>query len=164
MSRKYGCTIDFNARIAIDCLEDLKIGQRVYIGAYTIIRVKNQSGMRKSALAIGEDTYIGELNNIRAGGGTIKIGKKCLISQQVSIIASNHGIGKEMCIMDQPWGLEKNFIEINDDVWVGCGSVILPGVRIGAGAVISAGSMISKDVPGCAIVAGNPMKILRFRE
>lgn len=77
LSRKYGCIIDCDARIAIDYLEDVKIGKRVYIGAYTIIRVGNEPGMRNSSLVIGENTYIGELNNIRAGGGTIKIGKKC---------------------------------------------------------------------------------------
>lgn len=60
--------------------------------------------------------------------------------------------------------MENNFIDIGDDVWIGCGSVILPGVKIGTGAVIAAGSVVNKDVPEYAIVAGNPMKILRFRE
>lgn len=98
-----------------------------------------------------------------AGGGKIKIGDKCLISQQVSIIAANHSIAKDIFIYDQPWSEKKNYIIIEDDVWIGSGSQILPGVRVGNGAIVAAGSGVTKDVPNYAIVAGNPAKVIKFR-
>ena len=167
ISSRFGCTIDAEARIAIDNIEDIKIGRGVYIGAFTLVRVGDEpssAGLCCSGLEIGEETYIGELNNIRAGGGTIRIGRKCQISQQVSIIASNHSVKKGVYIKDQPSSPEKTSVEIGDDVWIGCGAQILPGVRIGDGAVIGAGSLVNKDVPEGAIVGGNPARILSFRE
>ena len=56
-----------------------------------------------------------------------------------------------------------NFIIINYDVWIGASSVILPDITIGKGAVIAAGSIVTKDVQENSIVAGNPAKLLRYR-
>lgn len=165
ISNRFHCTIDFHARIALDSLDNVRIGRGVYIGAYTIVRVADNlsGGNNRGFLEIGENTYIGELNNIRAGGGTIKIGRNCLISQQVSIIATNHGIGKGIPIADQCWDYEKKDVQIGDDVWIGCGAQILPGVRIGTGAVIGAGAVVNKNVPENAVVGGNPARVLKFR-
>ena len=55
-------------------------------------------------------------------------------------------------------------ISIGNDVWIGSHSVILPGITIKDGAVIAAGSIVTKDVPSNAIVAGNPATIIRYRE
>jgi len=57
----------------------------------------------------------------------------------------------------------KGSIIIENEVWIGTGSIILSGVRIGKGAIIAAGSVISSDVPAYAIVAGNPAKIIKYR-
>lgn len=57
----------------------------------------------------------------------------------------------------------KGSIVIKDDVWVGANSLILSGVTIGQGAVVAAGSVVTKDVPPYAIVGGNPAKIIRYR-
>jgi len=54
-------------------------------------------------------------------------------------------------------------ILIGDDVWIGYGSVILSGCKIGQGAIVAAGSIVTKDVPPYAIVGGNPAKIIRYR-
>jgi acetyltransferase-like isoleucine patch superfamily enzyme len=162
LSRRFNCTIDASAKIRIDRPEGLKIGSGVYIGSFTVIRVGGTSEA-SSMLEIGESTYIGELNNIRAGGGFIKIGKKCLISQQVSIIATNHGFARDVYIADQPWSTKKNVI-IGDDVWIGCGVQIMPGVEIGSGAIVGAGSLVNKDIPPNAIVGGVPAEVLKFRE
>ena len=55
------------------------------------------------------------------------------------------------------------FKVIEDDVWIGSNSVILSGVKIGRGAVIGAGSIVTKNVPKYAIVAGNPAKVIKMR-
>lgn len=52
---------------------------------------------------------------------------------------------------------------VGNDVWIGDGAVIMPGVRIGHGAVVAAYSVVTKDVPPYAIVGGNPARVIRFR-
>ena len=55
-------------------------------------------------------------------------------------------------------------VTINDNVWVGAKATIIPGVTIGEGAVIAMGAVVTKDVPPCAVVGGNPAKILKYRD
>ena len=55
----------------------------------------------------------------------------------------------------------KNII-IEDDVWIGFNCIILKGVRIGKGAIIGAGTIITKDVPSHAVIVGNPAKIIKY--
>lgn len=57
----------------------------------------------------------------------------------------------------------KGPIVIEDDVWIGFGCLILSGVKIGKGAIIGAGSVITKDIPPYAIVCGNPAKVIKYR-
>jgi acetyltransferase-like isoleucine patch superfamily enzyme len=54
-------------------------------------------------------------------------------------------------------------ITIEDDVWIGFGAVVLDGVHIGSGAVIGAGSVVTRDVPAQAVVAGSPARVLKYR-
>ena len=143
------------------------IGKEVYIGAFSIVIVLDDdvspNAYKDSFLSIGANSYIGEGNNIRAAGGQIRIGSNSFISQNVSIVASNHNIKKDVPIAYQGWSKSNNYVIINDDVWIGANSVILPGVTIGIGAVVAAGSIVTKDVPEYSIVAGNPAKVIKFR-
>lgn len=147
--------------------ESIQISNKVYIGAFSIIVVLDDTSpeaFNNSQLSIGTATYIGEGNNIRAAGGKIVIGDNCLISQYVTIVASNHNIQKDKPIIEQGWSKDKNYVVINDDVWIGAGSIILPGICIGKGAVIAAGSVVTKDVVEYSIVAGNPAKFIKLRD
>lgn len=135
------------------------------MGDYTLLAAKNENrDIQDSRLYIGANTFIGEFNNIRATGGTIKIGSHCNISQHCSLIATNHKTAKDINISDQQWDQKKKGIEIGNDVWTGANSVILPGVHIGDGAVIGAGSIVTKDIPKNAIAVGNPAKVIKFRQ
>jgi acetyltransferase-like isoleucine patch superfamily enzyme len=156
--------LDSKNSFLIKNLDDVDISKNVVIGAFNVICVLDQfeNNAENSKLKIGEGTYIGESNNIRAAGGSIYIGNNCLISQQVSIIATDHGIRKEQLIKSQIW-VKKGDIVIGDDVWIGCSSQILSGVTIGTGAVIAAGSLVNKDVEPYTIVAGIPAKFVKFR-
>lgn len=58
---------------------------------------------------------------------------------------------------------EGYFNKIGNDVWIGCNAIILPGVEIGNGAVIAAGSIVNKSIPPYAIVGGNPAKFIKWR-
>lgn len=64
---------------------------------------------------------------------------------------------------DENDAISKGKIEIGDDVWIGYGSTILSGVKIGQGAIVAAGSVVVKDVPEYSIVGGVPAKILKYR-
>lgn len=63
---------------------------------------------------------------------------------------------------DRRRGLESGApLTIGDDVWIGGRAVILPGVRIGSGAVIGAASVVTRDIPGGCFAAGNPCRVIR---
>ena len=151
-------------KIRCDHIKDIFIGRCVRINDYTTIFCVSQDKNRTdSKLFIGEGTYIGEYNNIRASGGIIRIGNNCSISQHISMIASNHGIALGKNISSQKWDESKAGITIEDDVWIGANCVILPGVHIHSGAVIGAGSVVTKDIPVNAIAVGNPARVIKFR-
>lgn len=157
-------TIATNTKICYDRIDDVIIGSGVRINDYTTIFCMSQyKNNYNSKLVIGDGTYIGEFQNIRASGGVIIIGKNCSISQHISMIASNHSIALGQDINKQKWDTVKTGIIIDDDVWIGANSVILPGVHIHKGAVIGAGTVVTKDIPENAIVVGNPAKIIKYR-
>lgn len=60
-------------------------------------------------------------------------------------------------------GMGKGNIVVGDDVWIGCGAIFLSGVTIGQGAVIGAGTVVTKDVPPYAIVGGVPASVIKYR-
>jgi UDP-3-O-[3-hydroxymyristoyl] glucosamine N-acyltransferase len=165
LSAKFNCRIDGTAQIFYDRIGDITLAANVNIGAHTVIHCTNEDSERPyaSRLVVGEATYIGEMNNIRLGGALIQIGKKCLISQHVSIIGSNHSIDRSRCIIDQPWDHSRLNVVIGDDVWIGCGVQVMPGVTIGDGAIVAAGAVVTKDVEAYTVVAGIPARFVKDR-
>lgn len=108
----------------------------------------------------------------RIGPGT-KIGRYCSIAPTAYILRRNHGLS---AISMHPYLYSESlpfpvkatidYLEciVEDDVWLGHGSIVLPSVcRIGRGAVVAAGAVVTKDVPAYAIVAGNPARVVRSR-
>lgn len=91
----------------------------------------------------------------------VEIGAHCLFGPRCVIVDHNHGILPNRRIDEQPCVAKP--IRIGDDVWMGTGAVVLPGVSIGAGAVVGAQAVVTRDVPPMAVVAGNPARILRKR-
>lgn len=94
----------------------------------------------------------------------VEIGNKVLIADHVALLnAHEHRfdvVGR--AIWDSGLG-EKGTIIIEDDVWMGHGVIVLGPVRVRRGAVVSAGAVVTKDVPPYAVVAGVPARILKFR-
>ena len=152
----------YTTTINIEEINQLRIGKYSSICKNTVISVATMD--IPSSIEIGDATYIGENNNLRAADGVIEIGNHCCISQGVTIVTSNHCIKRDELISTQKWTSRLGCIKINDDVWIGANSVILPDVTIGKGAVIGAGSIVTKDVPEYAIMAGNPAKVIKYRE
>jgi carbonic anhydrase/acetyltransferase-like protein (isoleucine patch superfamily) len=160
------CRIDPRAFIRVGKSCRLNLGRNVIVGAFTILMVEQDlhaSDEEFASLDIGDSTYIGEANNLRAAGG-ISIGANCLISQGVSIISTNHATGLDLPMTAQPSRKDKKGVKIGDDVWIGTHSTILPGVTIGNGAIVAAGSVVTAPVAAYTIVAGVPARFLKVRE
>ncbi|HEX3247496.1 MAG TPA: DapH/DapD/GlmU-related protein, partial [Chloroflexota bacterium] len=152
--------------IRTDCNSQLSIGEGTSIGAFNIIDLLTDPNARSasgSRLTIGRRVAINEFNNIRVSGGSISIGDNTLISQRVSIIGTNHSLGRNAAIRDQPWNLSRATTVIEDDVWLGAHVVVLPGVRIGRGAVVGAGAIVTKDLPKYSIAVGVPACVIGKR-
>lgn len=164
--QKFDAYIHYRAILLIEDSSRFSIGKGVFIGANTcLLCMDDPKGQKNIAkLTIGEGTSIGEMNNIRAAGGEIIIGNKCIFSQYITIVAANHLIKKDSYMIDQAWDTTKNKVVIGDDVWIGSHAQIMPGVTIGNGAIIAAGATVTKDVEPYAIMVGSPAKLLRYRE
>ena len=86
-----------------------------------------------------------------------------MMGPNVSCYPRNHAFNRTDIPMNQQGFAEEKPIIIEDDVWIGANSIILGGVKIGNGAIIGAGAVVTKDVPPRAIVAGNPAKLIKYR-
>lgn len=149
-----GVRINRDAQFLDWTKERLLLGRGVAIENGTMLCWGQEDGAY-GVIDIGEGTWIGPFNNFRmAGSGHIKIGRKCFVSQFCSFIAHNHGIARNAAIQDQAHDFTKANITVGDDVWFGAGCAVMPGVEIGTGAVIGAGSVVTKSVPAYEVWAG----------
>lgn len=147
--------------------EAIQLDDGVAVGRGTILLATTEmSSLRPelSRLRVGAATAINEYCNLRACGGTIEIGAKCMLGQFVTIVASNHGTEVGQPMIDQPWAATPHSVKLGDDVWVGAGVTVLPGARIGTGAVIAAGAVVRGDIPPGEIWGGVPARFIRMRE
>lgn len=96
-------------------------------------------------------------------GGKCTIGKYVMMGPNCTIYSQNHDFSDISIPMAVQGFSEEKEVEIGDDVWIGGNVTILPGVKIGSHAVIGACSVVTKDVPEYAVVAGNPAQVKKFR-
>lgn len=133
------------------------LGEGVYVGHQTILK-----GYYKNELIVGPRTWIGQGCFLHAAGG-IRIGEVVGIGPKVSILTSVHDEpGLDQPIMRGPLVFDPVVLEDGCDI--GVGAIILPGVTVGRGAQVGAGSVVTRDVPPLAVVAGNPARVLRTRQ
>lgn len=110
------------------------------------------------ALDMGDDTSVAPYVHIWCGGRVI-IGARCMIGSHTAITSLTHDYASP-----EMWKtIEAKPVIIGDDVWIGAHAVIMPGVTVGNGAVIGAGSVVSRDVPEKAVVYGIPATIQGYR-
>lgn len=120
------------------------------------------SVFKKHSVGIGDYVFVGRNVTFSAN---VDIGNFVQIAANVAIVGGDHrfdivGIPSRFTGRD---GMKEMVTTIEDDVWIGFGSIILAGVKIGRGAIIAAGSVVTKDVPEYAIMGGVPAKLIRDR-
>lgn len=128
-----------------------------YIGKGVNLQRKTSIGY---GLSIGDYSSVGMKSVL---GETVTIGKYVMMGPEVLIYTRNHSFDDISVPMQKQGYQEERPVEIGDDVWIGARAIILPGVKIGHGAIIGAGAIVTKDVPDYAIVGGNPAKVLKYR-
>lgn len=135
-------------------------GKEVTIGKQCDITWEN--------VCVGNDVHIGSGCRLLSTRAVIRIGDHVMFGPNVTIVTGDHRIDildKPMTqIRDQEKCPENDKdVVFEGDNWVGANATILKGVTIGKGAVIAAGAIVTKDVPGYAIVGGNPAKVIKYR-
>jgi len=119
-----------------------------------------------STISVGDDVVLGRNAFLIAAKSEIVIGNKVVFGPEVVLYGGGHNIsvvGRYMLDVEEKLPTDDKGIMIEDDVWVGARAIILRGVTIGRGAVVGAGSVVTKSVPRYAIVGGNPAKVIKFR-
>ena len=147
----------------------LGLNCQLTIGNGSIMQGTIISDLDGSVISIGDNTFIGNSHIISAE--RVEIGDDVLIAWGCWIVDHNsHAISWEMRQNDvrdwyagkKDWSnVVRKAIKINNKAWIGFNSTILKGVTIGEGAIVGAGSVVTKDVPPYTIVAGNPARIIR---
>jgi len=88
----------------------------------------------------------------------VRIGNRVSIAERVTLIVTSHANFSKI----RPFTKDQHgYIEIDDDAWLGTGCIIFPDVRIGKGAVVGAGAVVTKEVPDFTVVAGVPAKPIK---
>lgn len=113
-------------------------------------------------IEIGNDTFI-NMNCTFLDSGRILIGDRCLIGPDVKIYTSSHPTQAERHWTDADGVLRiTNFtqpITVGNNVWIGGGAILCPGVEIGSNSVIAAGSVVNQSIPANVMAAGNPCRV-----
>lgn len=140
----------------------LTFGDNVTIGNSAMIRPSSYYGVEiGQGLKIGNNSSIGPFGYVGCAG-FIEIGDNVMIGPRVSLFAENHNFRDvDKSIKDQ--GVHQKGIIIEDDCWIGSGSIILDGITIGRGSVIGAGTIVSKNIPPYSIVIDRKEKIIKKR-
>jgi len=130
------------------CGHGVMIDHRVYFKYPWLIQLGNDVSINR-----GAEFYPGMVHRAR-----IQVGDRVRIAPNVRLHAAGHD-PRDSQLADR-----SATIVIEDDAWLGASAIILPGVRIGRGAVVAAGAVVNRDVPAYAIVGGVPARTLAQRE
>jgi len=134
---------------------EISLGRFVWVGAGTKVRC------HEGVVEIGAKTVIGQEVTISAYQ-RVRIGEQCVIADRAMFIDFDHVVvDPETPIRLQ--GIYKRDVVVGSNVWIGYGAQILRGVTVGDNAVIGASSVVTRDIPANAVVAGTPARVVRMR-
>lgn len=143
-------------------LETLLFGYKVITRAKRVgkgLKVTGYSSVNINTI-IGENVRI---NGLKISGyGNVKIGNYCIFAPESFIITQNHNYEGDTIPYDKTY-IYKDVI-IEDFAWIGARAMLLPGTRIGEGAIIQGGAVVHGEIPPYAIAGGNPAKVFKYRD
>jgi acetyltransferase-like isoleucine patch superfamily enzyme len=150
------CFICPGVQLEIGPRATLRIGRWAWLGHGCKVRA------HEGEVSIGAKTVIGQECTISAYQH-VSIGRECIVADRVMLIDFDHGVTEvERPIRIQ--GIYKRDVRVGHNVWIGYGACVLRGVSVGDNSVIGTSSVVTRDVPENAVVAGAPARVLRMRE
>jgi acetyltransferase-like isoleucine patch superfamily enzyme len=139
--------------------EDITLEENVSLDDGVVVLC---SGSRKSnKIVIKSGTYVNRYTIFDAHH-QMEIGHDVMIGPHCYFTDADHSYEPDRSVRSQP--MRYGTLIIEDEVWIGANSTILPNVRIGRGAIVAAGAVVKHDVPAMTMVAGIPAKIIRSRD
>ena len=160
-------TADFFAR-AYDkvIVQPIKKSMFSQCGKHVVIGRKGQFTYEN--IVVGNNVFIGQYANFMSTNAKIVIGDHVMFGPHVFVITGDHRIDIKGKYMDEVTEAEKRPSDDQDvifegDNWIGANACILKGVTVGMGAVVAAGSVVTKDVPAYSIVGGAPARLIKMR-
>lgn len=158
-----GRSVTIGDFVIIDALsrDGITLGDNVKVGSFTMIETTGVLEKLGKGFQIGKNSNLGDYNYVGAAGG-VKIGENVLIGQRVSFHSENH-LFDRLDIPIKRQGTEQKGIIVEDDCWIGAGTIILDGVVIGRGCVVAAGSVVTKSFPENSVIGGVPAKFIKHR-
>ena len=115
----------------------------------------------------GKNVRIGDNSGIGVNcrlSGKVTIGKDVMMGPSTVLYTRNHNFARTDIPMNRQGFMAEEPITIGDDVWIGAHVLIMPGVTVGQGSILAAGSIVTKDVPEYSVAGGNPAKVIRSRK
>jgi len=141
--------------------EGVRLGNNVSIHRNTIIDCTGGIRNIGEGLEIGDNVGFSQ-NCLIQVRGRVRIGNNVLFGPGVSLFSENHNFADLDSFINEQ-GETRRGVAVEDGAWIGGNAVILDGVTVGKGSVIAAGSVVSRDVPPYAVVAGVPARVVKFR-
>ena len=142
--------------VSLSDIDNVHISKNVFIHAGLILRI-----LGDCQLLIGEGTYIGPNTHISGTQGIITIGRNVMIADNVLVSTASHKYQDVMKpIKDQGFESKGNII-ICDGSWIGVGSMIMSGVKVGQNSVVAANSVVTDDIPPFSVAAGSPARVIK---
>lgn len=134
-----------------------------YEGIGSSLKAFNSSFVYPEKIHIGDHVHIGS-GAMLDGAGGISINEGSILAPDVKIYSRTHNFDHDLQSLPFDNVVWTAPVNVGRYVWIGTGVIILPGVNVGEGAVIGAGAVVAKDVPACAVVVGNPARVIKFRD
>jgi len=141
---------------------EIAVRGRVDFGRFVWIGDKTKIRCHEGRVEIGDKTVMGQECTISAYQH-VRIGQQCVIADRAMFIDFDHGVVEvERPIRQQ--GIYKRDVIVGSNVWIGYGACVLRGVSVGDNSIVGTNSVVTKDIPANAVVAGIPARIIRMRE